>query len=304
MRKYLSVGNVVCGLITIFLLFAAIVMLDQEEQTMEALGGAVEAPVDRVLSANEGKVVVVSGKISHTGYSAYDETFEVGVDSPILKRNVDMYQWVEYTESYGNDIEYYYEREWSDSNPIRYSDNPSSKPYESRMFYSEVMLGEYRLAPELVEKMRFMGKWADVAGLGRGAADKYGLILSDDVLYYYQNPAGQYVDVGDARIYYEALDISGLSDITVAARQEGDMLVELRGDNNVFLVGNIYDGVMSAADVFGAREDDFAFAGITALVLILIFGLITALITRGNIKKYKLREKFGDVGSESKWRRK
>jgi len=304
MRKYLSIGSVICGILTFFFIGLTILSFDQEAQTLDALGNAVEAPSDRVLPENEGKVVVVSGRIASDGYFAFDETFEVGVDSPILRRNVDVYQWVKKTEGMGEAEEEYYEREWSDAKPVMYGDNPSSKPYEGRVFCSEFRLGEYRLAPELVEKFRFLGQWVDVGNLGWEAVDKYGLVLSGDAYYYYQNPGGQYVDVGDAKIYYEALDISGLSAITVAAKQEGDMLVELRGDGNMFLVGDVFSGVMSAEDVFGAREDDMAYAKVVGFVLIIIFGAITALLVRGNIKKHRFREQFGVPDSGRKWGRK
>jgi len=289
-KKYLSKGNIICGIITFLLIMLTTMLFEQASLTIPLIQAAVKAQSDKVMQENDGRIVLVSGRFSADGYSAWDDTFEVRVDAPILRRNVDVYQWVKDTEkSRSDDDVEYYKMEWSDAKPISFRDNPTSKPYQGKMFYSEAMFGEYKLSPDLVSKLEPHGSWIPVKGLSEGTAEKYGMVLENDIYFIYNDIEGEYLDVGDTRIYIYALDISDLEDITVLARQEGNMLTMHMVKDDVYPLGNIYGGIKSAEEISGEEEDDFVYAKWTAVIFTAIFALITALITWSNAGRVRRR---------------
>ena len=285
MKKYLSKGNVIWGLVTILFIIMTATLFEEASLTMPLIRAAEKAQSDKVAPENDGKIVVVSGRIKADGYSTRDETFNVFVDAPILRRNVDMYQWVKYYErDRNNQMEERFRREWSDAEPIYHGDNPRSKPYQSRMFYSEVMLGEYELSQELVAKLQPHGSWTPVSGLGGGTAEKYGMVLTNDVYYIYHDIENKYVDVGDTRIHFHALDISDLGDITVLAKQEGNMLTVHRVKDNLYPLGDIYAGIKGVEEVAGKEEDDYVYAKWVLAGFTVFFAFLTALFTWLNVR--------------------
>ena len=281
MKKYLSKGNIICGIITIILLLMTFSTFEGASNSMPLIQEAVTASSDKVIPENDGKIVIISGRIAGEGYSAVDDTFDIEVDTPLLKRKVEVYQWVKKqgAHSQRKDDEYY-EREWSDANPILYGSNPWEKPYENKTFYSTVKLGSYEISTDLVSKLEPLGERVTVEGLSSRTAEKFGMVLADDFYYIYQDLDVDYVEVGDARISYSALDISDLREITILAKQEGNMLVA-----DVFPIGNIYAGILGIDEVTSKAAEDVAYAKWTALILTFIFALITAYITWNNSRR-------------------
>jgi len=262
---------------------------------MPLIRAAETAQSDRVAPENDGRIVLVSGRISADGYFAHDETFDVRVDAPILRRNVDMYQWVLYRSNRNEEDEY--RRQWSDREPTFHRDNPRSKPYQGRMFYSQVMLGEYELSQELLAKLEPHGSWTPVRGLGRATAERFGMVLADNVYYIYQNLESRFVEVGDTRIYFHALNISDLGDITVLARQDGNMLTVHRvDDDRFFMMGNIYAGIIGVEEVASIEEGEFAFATWVFVGLTVFFAFLTALVTWLNVGYVRAAERIRRAG--------
>ena len=284
MKKYLSKGNVIWGLVTILFIIMTATLFEEASLTMPLIRAAEKVQSDKVAPENNGKIVLVSGRIKADGYSARDETFDIRVDAPILRRNVDMYQWVKYYErNRNNQMEEHFRREWSDAEPIYHEDNPRSKPYQGRMFYSEVMLGEYKLSQELAAKLAPHGSWTPVGGLSGGTAEKYGMVLTNDIYYIYHDIENEYVEVGDTRIYFHALDISGVENITVLAKQEGNMLTVHRVKDNLYPLGGIYAGIKGVEEVAGKEEGDYAYAKWVLAGFTVFFAFLTALFTWLNI---------------------
>ena len=284
MKKFLSKGNIICGIVTILFLILTFTFSEESSMTMQAIEEAVPMSSDRVDTDNDGKVVLVSGRITAEEYSALDDTFSVDVDFPILRRNVEMYQWVRYTDRDGDET---YVREWSDKDPVYFRDNPRSMPYQGRKFYSAFSLGAYELSPELVAKLEPLGSWARVGGLDRRTAERFGMELANDAYYIYQDLNNAYVDVGDTRITFDALNISGLSEITIVARQEGNMLVEHRLKDDIYPLGKIYEGIRDTKSILSEEEGEAAFGMWVLGGLTVVFAVVTGLITMSNVKYNK-----------------
>jgi len=118
-----------------------------EKSLHEGQGAVISVPSDRVNTANNQKLVHMTGKATTTEFLA-DPEFNVSANAIKLRRRVEMYQWEEKKESetrkkVGGGSEtvttYKYEKAWSDraidsSNFKEASDhqNPGSMPFYSR----------------------------------------------------------------------------------------------------------------------------------------------------------------------------
>ena len=290
MKRYLSKGNIICGIVAILFLIMAAFYSEEATLTLEAIKEAIPMSSERLDPGNDGKIVLVSGPIYVDGYSAWDETFDADIDAPILRRTVEMYQWVRYFDSHNDE---YYQREWSDANPIYYRDNPDSKPYQDRKFYSEFTFGQYELSPEIVAKLERHGTWIPVGGLSSRTAERFGMHLINDVYYIFQDMQNPNVEVGDTRITFQALDIYDVFDITVVAKQEGNMLVQHRLRDELYPLGNIYNGIRDARSILDEEESEFAFGKWVLGGLAVVFIIATVLITRANAKYGTIKKAKG-----------
>ncbi|MDO4576067.1 MAG: TMEM43 family protein [Planctomycetia bacterium] len=135
----------------------------------EGEGSVVSIPVDHVDATKEGKLVHLSGK-AVTDDLLQDTDFSVKVNAIKLKRNVEMYQWVEHQETStrkkvgGQEettTEYSYQKEWlstvvsSSSFQIPQGhENPDAMPYENQEYVAQnVSLGAFRLSDSLISQI-------------------------------------------------------------------------------------------------------------------------------------------------------
>ena len=128
----------------------------------------VSVQSDKVLPANEKKLVHVSGKLL-TNDVLTDTRFGVSVKGILLKRRVEMYQWKEKSSTktekqMGGSVKkittYTYEKGWSsqliNSSSFKEAghDNPGSFPFESEKWYaSDVKLGAFVLQKNIIERI-------------------------------------------------------------------------------------------------------------------------------------------------------
>ena len=131
-------------------------------KTVKEVGDkVVSVSSKKVNPKNDGKLVVTNGKVDLSGTEATDSTFDITVSTPNLKRVVEMYQWVEESETDDNDKTIYtYKKEWSesliDSSEFNQSghDNPEYMKYESEYFAADkVLIGAFELTESQKEKM-------------------------------------------------------------------------------------------------------------------------------------------------------
>ncbi|MDO5581101.1 MAG: TMEM43 family protein [Planctomycetia bacterium] len=173
-QSYFSrIGNAFKGIIAgIALVIAAVVLLFWNEgrtvkrykALKEGNAAVVNADAAKVDPANEGKLVYLTGK-ALTGEILKDDDFGVSVNAIKLRREVDMYQWIENSTSetkkkMGGGTEtvtkYTYAKNWSpsviDSSSFKESGhaNPGAMAYQSTEYYaSEVILGAFKLSNSL-----------------------------------------------------------------------------------------------------------------------------------------------------------
>ena len=235
----------------------------------EGLGLVVSVDAGTVDAANDGRLVHISGPVTPHGVPE-DDTYGIRADGALgLRRYVEMYQWVEKSESktekkLGGGEEtvttYSYAKEWLDndvdSSQFRQPDghyNPQRAVDSTSFVVDSVNVGAFRLP----------GDSADALGvskpvpLGAQEASIFAEALNESVraqnngLYVGQDPRSP--RVGDLRISYQRTDLTEASFI---GAQRGDRLAPYRTSNGreLFLSAS---GDSSAAEMFeSARAEN------------------------------------------------
>ena len=173
-RIFSSIGGVLVGLLLFFVAFPLLWWNEgRAVQTYKSLkegaGVVVPAAAERVDAAHEGKLVHVSGRAT-TAEILEDPTFKISAAALRLRREVEMYQWVqnkstEKRKKLGGSEEtvtsYSYALEWRpglvDSSLFKQPEghrNPASMRYESAHWSANtVTLGAFTLGPGLRDKI-------------------------------------------------------------------------------------------------------------------------------------------------------
>lgn len=235
----------------------------------EGAGLVVDVAADRPDAANDGKLVHIHGPVT-PGNTVADSQFAIAAEGAVgLSRSVEMYQWVEKSQSktekqLGGSEEtvttYTYEKQWrgkrEPSEDFKQADghqNPEM-PVASENFAVDsgtvggfTVTGErlaelgktapLRLSPEDAQR------YADYFGTGRS------VVAKDGGLYAGGNPASP--AIGDLRISYQRAD---LKDASIVARQAGTALEPYAATNGheIFLSAS---GEVSAPAMFKDAED-------------------------------------------------
>jgi hypothetical protein len=202
----------------------------------EGAGLVVSVPSDTIEPGNDGKLVHVQGRAVSTETPADQDLGIVATGGLRLFRNVEMYQWVEKSQSetktkLGGGEEtvttYTYARDWSDTpvdsgrfkKPDGHS-NPDMTIRSQRFQVSSATLGAFTLDREVIDDI---GGRRDLA-LQRDAADavkaayqgKARVSVVDGRIYLGRDPTQP--SIGDYRIAY---DVVPAGDISIVARQQG-----------------------------------------------------------------------------------
>nr|XP_005173986.2 transmembrane protein 43-like [Danio rerio] len=218
---------------------------------------------------NDGRLVHLSGDL-RTAQPLHDPNYSVSVHAVKLQRQVEMYQWVEYSDSRTveengekkTETTYSYNTEWrSEVISSRHFDqevghmNPSEMAVESvTVVAPEVWVGNFLLSTGLVEQisefhtLSLSALPVPVAGF---------LTVQDD--YYYHTPNPRRPEVGDVRVRFAYAGLSGdglypgsAHKVSVVAQQHQQQLrpFSSRSGHTLEL---LYMGQLTAEELF-AKE--------------------------------------------------
>lgn len=222
---------------------------------------------------NNDRLVHLSA-VLRTTQPLYDPNYRVVVQAVKLKRQVEMYQWVEYRESkdYEEDGEtktettYTYNTEWKSEliNSRNFDkeighQNPSAMAVESvTVVAPEVRVGPFILSKGLVEQIDNFQTLA-LRDFNALTLDPF-LSVDDDYFYHTQYPRRP--EVGDVRVRFSFAGLSGETSrlgpaqtVSIVAMQRGEQLMPFKtksGDPLEIL----YLEELSAEEVF-AKEHQF-----------------------------------------------
>ncbi|NXU60120.1 TMM43 protein, partial [Horornis vulcanius] len=217
-------GGMLIGLVTFLLSFYVLFTNEGRAlRTAKSLdeGLSLVVPLDNIHSIsqqNEGRLVHLSGALS-TSKPLFDPSYGLSIRAVKLKRNVEMYQWVEYEDSkeyeengeIKKETKYSYNTEWkSEVVNSRNFDreighkNPSAMAVESFTAVSpHVQVGSFVLSKGLVDKIDDF-KQLSLSHLEDPHAD---VIRGGDYFYHSDNPRRP--EVGDLRVSFFYAGLSG-----------------------------------------------------------------------------------------------
>ncbi len=217
-----------------------------------------------------GELDVITGKLELVG-SAYDPDFEIEMDSPFLKRNVEMFQ---YYEDGNQDVAYGF---FPDHQTVpkrdrlfEYKNPPFPDTVKADMFYGDVVIGKDKvhLDKKFLKTLSYksyvnfdkenklylvdgLDGWIEVAG------------FHPELDEYYTNSDTDEWEVGDIKIYWQVGDPEDFAPVyTAAGRLEGDSLL-VPEDVPVFF----YDREVSAEEIIGNYKTSNKTIGVVMLVI-------------------------------------
>ncbi|XP_058028563.1 transmembrane protein 43 [Ahaetulla prasina] len=269
-------GGMLVGLATFALSFY--ILFTNEGRALKTASSLAEGlslvvPLDNIQiisHENDKKLVHLSG-ILKTSKPLYDPSYGLSIRAVKLKRQVEMYQWVEFEDSkeYEEDGEvkketrYSYNTEWklevvnsrNFDREIGHK-NPSAMAVESfTAVASDVQVGKFFLSRGLIEKINNF-KQMSLSKLEDPHAD---VIRSGDYFFHSENPRRP--EVGDLRVSFfyaglsEDFSRTALPDIvTIIARQQEDHLVPYQTKSGDVL-NILYPGELTAEEVFQKEHE-------------------------------------------------
>ena len=234
----------------------------------------------------DGKLIATSGKLNYGDTTITDSLFGIGAQTPVLERTVEVYQWVEDSETKDDKTTYTYSKEWSeklvdssDFNTPSGHENPVELIYESERFETEETLkvGAFSLISSFKKLLPANKNVAIPEDItlpeGYKVNNKY-ITNSADVA----NPV-----VGDIRISYSKNDYK---EVSVLGKQKDDTIGEYTTKKNTN-IKKLVEGETNGAGMINSIESankmsKWIFRILGALLIIIgvggILGPITTLI--------------------------
>lgn len=231
------------------LMFGLTVFLNVKENELanELNQKYTDVDADKIDSSNNGNLINVSGNISYEG-EANDKEFNLNVDTAILKRNVEVFVWIQETETNNGKTTYTYRQKWMnelvDSSKFEIKDryeNPKSISYANKSFYADnVKLGVFKLDDKILEKLKT--KELDLSNINLKKLPK-GFNISGNYITNSKNIESP--SVGDIRISYT---YNTQKEITVFGEQDDETITEYETeDDNKIL--DVISGIKTGEEV-------------------------------------------------------
>lgn len=233
----------------------------------EGQGACVHADsIENVDPGLDGRLVHLSGKVETDAPAGADEVFGISENALMLRRNVEMFQWVERSSSSTKKnlggsatttTTYTYGKEWSDdivdSDSFKEAghDNPKAMPWDGETHYApEARVGAYRLTDAQIRRI------GQARGLSMGqdyACPVTNAQRRGNSLYFPAtgtDSGGRDVaanpQIGDVRVSF---DVVYPHEITVVAKQYGDTFVPFLAKSGK-KVDMLADGVLDMEGMF------------------------------------------------------
>jgi len=268
--------TIACLIIAIISLIVLIVDRVGANNAKSAIENAVETG-GKVLPENEGRLVLVSGKVTAgDDVTLNDPEFGVSVRSPYLERYAQVYR-----EHIDSSDRKYWSWDWQKDNSAR--------------FYSSAKIGEFELSIEQVEKLSASMRY--VSELKNSIAERYFLIVRDNIHYYYVpknydsfNPSDVKLYEGDGRVCFLTIDLSKPAEYTILAKQEGSKLTNFHIANSVDNdINYVYEGKKSISEILSLLDADMKKKDASSGLIIMAVGFGGTAILRILLKKRRSR---------------
>ena len=252
-----------------FLLFLAVKGAMQGKGAPEELvEKIVEVKDSKVLEENEGKLVLISGKMETNDFLEFKDQ-GVKVKTPILERKVEMYQYMKDNQDDTRIVSMWSyekpERILHDEKINKYYKNPDME-IESEKRYADVKLGEFTIEEDLLIKIQPDTVFKDFEiSEGYRVQDETILLTAHD-----KNTK----QIGDYRMQFSYLDLDK-EEYTFLGKQENGKIKEFTLETGKKILEN-YKGSLNKDEVvqaFSKGEKMVKYTSFVLLGIMLIFGV-------------------------------
>ena len=259
-----KVGNSFKGVLggIIFIIIGVILLWWNEgnnvrniKTTKEMANTVIDVESGKVDSANEGKLIATHGKLINE-MTLTDDDFGVSLVTPKLVRTVEVYQWVEDSDTDDNgNRTYSYSKQWksdmvnsSEFHSSSSHENPLYKPYEDKEQYStQVSVGAFNLSSDQIRALSTDGVFTSY-DLEKVTSMNY-TVIGD---YLTNSKDLDKPEIGDVRI---KITYNNSTDVSILAVQKGNTFTEY-----VSSVGKtesrIVDGVHTGKEMVNIIEKE------------------------------------------------
>ena len=254
-----SFSGIIVG---ILLLIGGVALLWSNEQNnvkniknvKELRDQVVDVVSSEVDDSNEGKLIATTGKLNYGESTITDSLFNISAQTPVLERTVEIYQWVEESETKDDKTTYTYSKEWSeklidssDFNTPTGHENPVEVKYESERFETEETLkvGEFSL----------ISSFKKLLPASKNVAIEEGIVLPEGYTVYNNKYITTSADaanpvVGDVRISYKK---NNYKEVSVLGKQKGDTIGEYTTKKNTN-IKKLVEGETNGAGMINSIE--------------------------------------------------
>ena len=240
LKKIIGVILAVIGIVLGYSMFTS-----TEDETRAAwLKEAVYLSKPEVLPANEGKVVVISGRPVLLEKAA-DPDLGIRFTSPFVRRYVEIYK------DTANSSSGKHEMHWTSIGSIA---TGKQAPFTEKKFYGSMKIGDFLVKDEFLEKFNLI----EVTGLTTQMGNKFRLQAQSSFGRSYltqslvTNSDNNYAYNNRKRIRYAFVDMSEMEDQTLVGIQKGNEIM-YKGDH---FTGEIYAGSLTKEQIQRKRESN------------------------------------------------
>lgn len=254
----------------LFVFLAAKGVIQGKGSPEEIAEKIVEIEDAKILEENEGKLVLISGKMKTKEILEFKEQ-GVKVNSPVLERNVEFYQYMRDEDNYDLIV-----RGWSNEEPeSRLKDIKTGEIYtnpfqaiESDAKYASVTIGDFTIDAEIIKYMQPNAVVTVFDPIPHGYR-----VMEDTIL---TNTLENQVEIGNYRMefYYLDLDLDETNEYTFIGQQKDGKIEEYKLDTGRGVLQN-FEGVLNKDEVveeFRKRETRGQYVSFILLGIIAVIG--------------------------------
>lgn len=234
----------------------------------------VELKDNKVDIKNDGKLVIVKGKLNTKDNELKDNDFIVSLkDTVKLTRNVEIYRYHKERNKVKTGWESTldeYEKILHDKKTDVYYTNPVNV-INSQTVLQDAYIGDFTVNKELFKELDNNKKYTD---LTEEVANKLQYLTKlNNKFYvnknYYTTVKDNKPLISDFRVSFDYLDVNELKDVTIIAKQTSDKLepYSIDGEKEIF---EIYQGNISKKEIIKKLEGTSIFVKIVSIVLIIV----------------------------------
>lgn len=256
-----SFASIPLGIVIV--IFGCMVLWNNEKKNVinikdvkELRGQVVDVSSSEVDSKNEGKLVATTGKLDYNNSTITDTDFNISFKTPVINREVEIYQWIETSETKDDETTYTYKKEWKseivDSDDFN-TKNGHVNPTESEIKYfgerfttdEDLKVGAFTLD----DGFKAILSSDKSVNIPEGATIPEGYTIYND-RYITNAEDMNSPEVGNIRIHYT---INDSKDVSVLGKQVGSTITSYTSKNNK-TYKELYNGTKNSADMINTIE--------------------------------------------------